>query len=540
MAELRHRIVAGLGRARTSIAAGHWPRLWLLPLLALILFVYVFYCTAGRFHRWPEYSRYYDLLAEGFRSGHLYLPVDPAPELLAQADPYDPKHARLWMWDISLYGGKYYLYWGPLPALLQAAAKSLLRIHGMVGDQYLVFAFSSLSALFGALLIEGVARRHFSGLPRWLVGVAIVAFAFANPALYLVASAGVYQAAIMGGQAFLLGGVLAAYEGLLATRNVARRRMLLISGMALGCALSCRVSLAPCIALIGAAAVLTRARRGQSWLAAAVLDALCIGLPVATCSAGLLLYNHLRFGEWLEFGTTLQLSLLKFRVSPSYWGTNLYAYALTPYELSCRFPYLLQNWYQGPKGLPAWFTTPAGYFVQEPVAGWLLAVPFTWLAPVAGVTVALSRRHPLPAPRALAFVAAAAACLGSVTGFAELGLYMATMRYLSDVTNGLVLLGALGAFSLWSLRDGLLRKGAALLIALLGVATLATGLALGIQGYTRHFASQNAPLNERLEATLSACPAKPPAPPRPAKRRPKPRPKRDPQPRREQQTPASN
>ena len=68
-------------------------RVWLVGLFALIEYVYVYYCTAGKFLRWPEYNRYYDLLAEGFRAGHLYLPIEPSPELLAQDDPYDTKHS---------------------------------------------------------------------------------------------------------------------------------------------------------------------------------------------------------------------------------------------------------------------------------------------------------------------------------------------------------------------------------------------------------------------------------------------------------------
>jgi hypothetical protein len=523
---LRQHIVAWRALVTASGRGDNWRRLWLLPLLALVLGVYALYCSAGTFGHWPEYSRYYDLLAEGFRSGHLYLPVAPAPELLAQADPYDPRHARLWMWDISLYGGKYYAYWGPLPALLQALTKSLLRIEGMIGDQYLVFFFTSLSAVLGALLIDAVARRHFPAVPRWLVGVAIIAFCFANPALYLVASAGVYQAAITSGQAFLLGGVLAAYEALAGPNAVTRRRRLLLAGLAWGCALSCRVSLGPCIALMGAAAVATQMQRDRPWLKSAALDALCLGLPVAACCSGLLAYNYLRFGELLEFGTTHQLSHLKFRVSSIYWGTNLYAYSLTPYELSCRFPYLLQNWYEGPKGLPAWFRTPPQYHVQEPVAGWLLAVPFTWLAPASIVSVVSAWRRRLPEPRAFGFVLAAVVCLGSVTGFAELGLYMATMRYLADVTNGLVLLGVLGAFSLCSLREGLLRRVAGSLVALLGAATLAAGLLLGFQGYTRHFAQKNPALQAQLERSLSFCPAKPPPRPKPAPRPKRAKPKR--------------
>src|SRR4029450_6925267 len=93
--------------------------------------------------------------AEGFRAGHLHLAVEPSPALLQQADPFDPKHLRLWLYDASLYPGHLHLYWGPVPALLLAAAKSALRISGeVVGDQYLVFALVTVQLVFGNLLIR--------------------------------------------------------------------------------------------------------------------------------------------------------------------------------------------------------------------------------------------------------------------------------------------------------------------------------------------------------------------------------------------------
>jgi hypothetical protein len=175
--------------------------LWMSALLTLIVLVYAYFASAGHSGAWPSYMAYYDLQAEGFRAGHLYLAVEPPQALLEQADPYNPRHGHWWMWDVSLYGGHYYLYWGPLPALLQALAKSVLGIHEIIGDQYLVFAFFSLSVVFGGLLIERVARRLFPRVPEALIALSILAFGFVNPVPHLIATAGVYQAAIAGGQA---------------------------------------------------------------------------------------------------------------------------------------------------------------------------------------------------------------------------------------------------------------------------------------------------------------------------------------------------
>ena len=100
----------------------------------VIAYVYAFFISAGHFHYWPLYNNYYNLLAEGFRKGQLNLTTSPSEELLAKANPLDATNQSLWLWDVSIYGGKYYLYWGPVPAILQALGKSILRIRGLIGD----------------------------------------------------------------------------------------------------------------------------------------------------------------------------------------------------------------------------------------------------------------------------------------------------------------------------------------------------------------------------------------------------------------------
>ena len=71
---------------------------------------------------------YYNLLVDGFRHGHLYLPVKPEPELLALENPYDPvANAAYRLLDPSLYNGRYYLYFGPVPAVVRSCPGACCR-----------------------------------------------------------------------------------------------------------------------------------------------------------------------------------------------------------------------------------------------------------------------------------------------------------------------------------------------------------------------------------------------------------------------------
>jgi hypothetical protein len=90
------------------VGIGKSPLLWLLSLIASVIFIHAFFCSAGHLDSWHVYMTYYDMLAEGFCAGHLYVPIEISPKLLAAADPFAFSNSNLWLWDGSLYKGKCY------------------------------------------------------------------------------------------------------------------------------------------------------------------------------------------------------------------------------------------------------------------------------------------------------------------------------------------------------------------------------------------------------------------------------------------------
>jgi hypothetical protein len=463
---------------------------------------------------------YYDLLSEGFRNGHLYIPLAPHPLLLAQKNPHDMAHSHLWWGDLTLHEGRYYLYWGPLPALLQAIGKSLAGVHHMVGDQYLTFAFSALCATFGTLIIERLARRLFPSVPLGMIVAAMLAFAFSNPMLFLIATGDVYQAAIVGGQAFLLGGVLFAFDAVWnAGTTRAAYRELALAGTCWGLALTCRVSLAPALALIGLGSALASAWPLRGRGLRALGGTLAVAAPMAAAMLLLFTYNELRFGRWLEFGLAEAVTRVPWGFSKKYIPAGLYSYATRDADWSCLFPFAHSEWNLGVlNGLTDWPGAPADFRVSEPLVGWLRAVPITWFGPVAllagarGLRVLRRDRGGATADGrgaiTLAWGALCFATIGSVSGVPALGQFFATMRYLADVTSGLALLGILGAFALYaSTRTAIARRLACGGFYALGAATVVMGLLLGYQGYSKQFKVFNPSLDAKLTRALSVCPA---------------------------------
>jgi len=84
---------------------------WALPVTLLISVYYLFLASAGTFHDLASQLSYYDQMCEGFRQGHLYIPLVPSPALLASDDPFRYSNLNLWLWDATLYKGHYYLYY---------------------------------------------------------------------------------------------------------------------------------------------------------------------------------------------------------------------------------------------------------------------------------------------------------------------------------------------------------------------------------------------------------------------------------------------
>jgi hypothetical protein len=514
-----HRISFSVGERFLKKCRRHSRALRCIALALVLLcieFIYIFIVSAGKFVDWPTYNNNYDMQAEGFRKGHLYLSVEPSPELLAKENPLDPANSQYWIADLSLYKGKYYNYWAPLPAMALAAFKAIMKIVAPVGDQYPTFALYSIYLVAGALLVDRMARRLFPGLPLYIVVLSILVFAFAHPTPFMIATPGIYEAAIGGGQAFLLVGLIFAFDTLSGTRRFLPAR-LVAAGVAWTMAIACRVSTGPAAALfVLLTALLPRPHPGNRWLAA-LRNLFWLGCPMALGVFGLLYYNRARFDDWFEFGTNWQLNTVHIRASFAYVSPNIYSYFLRRAVETCRFPFFTAPWDLGVhKAFPPDFLLPDGYGIQEPVVGMLWAAPWIWLAPVAafyGVRAALWRpgSAPLPSWRAVRGSRLWCACcfgiLATVTALPSIGVFGATMRYLADFGAGLVLLATWGAFSLYQhlRRKKWTRRAVGAAMTVLAAATVAIGLLIGYQGYIGHFQTHNPELHERFTRYLSLC-----------------------------------
>src|SRR5258708_955081 len=318
-----------------------------ISVVALIL-TYSWCISFGRWTSWPTPASYYyyDQLATAFQHGQLSLEKKPDPALLALPNPYDPD-ARAGLdypTDVSLYHGKYYLYFGPGPALLLMIVKCLFS--GGITDQVPVFAFVCGAGIFQSLLIIKIRGRFFRDVPIWMTAPAILFSGLVAPWTWILTQARVYEAASAGGQFFFLGGFYFAITAV--NHESVSVRRLLVAGAAWALALGSRITqILPVGFAIGMIVYLVfRTYHQKKAFSNLIYPLTALGLPLAMGLAALGWYNWARFNSIFETGFSYQLAgpyIQKYKnilFSPAYILPDLYNYMLMPPAFKLSFPFL--------------------------------------------------------------------------------------------------------------------------------------------------------------------------------------------------------
>ncbi|MDO8540135.1 MAG: hypothetical protein Q7S40_06790 [Opitutaceae bacterium] len=376
-----------------------------------------------------ESSKLYALLARGFLQGHLSIAATPSPELLALRDPYDPaaRQGAPYLHDASLFGGRYYIYFGPAPALLLFAPWRLITGTDLA-TSHAVFAFASAACLGLLAIVQWFGRRYYPGASPVAQCGALLTVSGASLLLPLVRRPGVYEVAISCGAAAAIWGLYCACRSRSASDRMGWPAA---AGLLFGLAVASRPTLG--LAALGAVAIM----RGESTRAGRAPHR-CILVALATGSivVGLLgWYNHARFGNPLEFGQRYQLSSINEgaadHFSARYLLTQLWLYLFSPLECSRYFPFLQTA---------AAADLPPGFWAHEFSFGLLANLPVAWFGFFAACAIALRR----PTAGVLGGLMVATAAV-----MAPLLLFFASaVRYEAEFTPLVMLVAAGGIFEL--------------------------------------------------------------------------------------------
>ena len=259
--------------------AGGWAArfavVWDRPLYAGVLALLIYALIGLRWNSsWQATpTAYFNYLADAFLHGQLHLRLIPAS-----------------IHDLVYYGGQYYLYWPPLPAILLMPFVALFGVQ--VSDVGFTVAIAALNVSLVALTLRHATRRGVIDLTAEQRGWLVVFLALGTVHVTLASFGQVWFTS----QIVAFGGVTAAY---LAALSLEGRRAFVWTGMALAAALLTRNHLI--LAGVWPFVYLVMRQRSVGWRRVS-RNVLIGGLPIVAAIGLLGLYNWLRFGNPLDNG----------------------------------------------------------------------------------------------------------------------------------------------------------------------------------------------------------------------------------------------
>ena len=266
---------------------------------------------------------YYDLLADAFLKGQLHIDIRPGD---------------MYVHDMIPFEGRYYLQWGPVPALFHMAAK-LIKL--TLSDRVACLLIAWLTTLVFWRIISILGRRFFPDLPRGIYPWFVMAFGLSTTVAVIGLRGTVYHESI--GMAAL--GVMVAVLGLLRYLETPSWGWALLAGLGIGGAIGSRIPLALYGIGLGCGLLAVQYLRRHSIVKAlSHLTAYCI--PILVSGGLLLAYNQARFGSPWDYGDNYLVDAVE-GLSAFDLGRipeNIRHYLLAPPQLTADFPWIGAQW----------------------------------------------------------------------------------------------------------------------------------------------------------------------------------------------------
>ena len=450
------------------------------------------------------------MLTQSFQKGQTYLPVEPNPALLKLENPYDLQQRKGldYLWDTTLYNGKYYLYWGPVPAVLGVLVHIITA--RPVTDAGLVFSFVLGTAFFSILLLRKLCQ--YLQFPSWIFWGGALASVINIPLIWLLTHPTYYEVSISGGQFFIVTGFFLLY---FAFRSPSLHKgYLVLAVLAFGLAGGTRINLLPSVVFLTAMILwriyIVHHRRFSASIPAFVATV----IPLAIIAISLAWYNSIRFDSIFEFGHRYQLSGLSLtedyrdQVSLDYMVPNLYTYVFRLPALQGKFPFITIPWIRE-NMWPFFIRLPKNYYYPEPAAGILFVIPLLgctalllirlfWL--LINGDVSLVRKQKNMTSSTFLWFGLSALGYICVQMLVLLAFVSSSLRYLFDLSPALIVLSTMFAgyhVQSFEIKPYLARAISYLWILASGL-TVITGFLIGFTGSQNNFLNKNPQLYHQL------------------------------------------
>lgn len=258
----------------------------------------------------PQHRNQYEVLADSFLEGHLWLDYDVDPALEQLDNPYDPD-ARTQAgvsvhWDSAYYEGRYYMYFGVVPVLIL-----FMPFKAITGASLTTYHATQLfTALFEVgllLLMLSLARRFSPKLRRSSFFLLFVAFSFLST-WYFVSAPAQYCTAISAGICMATWSLFFFVRAVFVLEHQNAQIAMAFLGSLFGVlAIGCRPVVGVTnLVVVPLLIVYLRDNEANPLLIGKLVFA---ALPYLVIGLALCEYNYLRFGSYFEFGQSYQITI---------------------------------------------------------------------------------------------------------------------------------------------------------------------------------------------------------------------------------------
>ncbi len=362
--------------SRNNVTKSNHAQLWVIAGSVIAIIIATWFITNGTFFTWIPDSNYFDRLANAFLKGSFSLLEKPPTDLLALPNPYDwrVREGINYIWDASLFEGKYYLYFGPVPALVAMVVKWFHQF--TVDDQYILMFFYAGFVISLAMVLHWTQKTFFLKTPVWTVLIFTLLGGLCVPVLWLMKEPNVYETSILGGQFFLILGLYAVLRGMQLKEH--RKIWFCFGGFIWGASVGCRMNnVAGIVLMLISIGIFLLKDSKKKFLP----QIFWLMFPLAIWAVFLGYYNYARFGNFFETGHQFQLTGPAYSsdfqdiFSVKYIIPNIYNMFFRPPEFSLTdFPFVFAPFIQ--ENMWPWYIhLPEKYYYSEPITGLFIGVP---------------------------------------------------------------------------------------------------------------------------------------------------------------------
>ncbi len=341
----------------------------------LIIFL-IFCCTACYINNYSQSADmdYYSYnFVDSLSKGKISLEEIPNENLIALDNPYDyteRNEAGLirdvdYIWDVALYDGNYYVYFGILPAIILLVPFHIIT-GGYLSVNIAILIFSILTAYSLKELIKNIFDKFFKDIPFKYMIYSLLILLFGSQILVLNGTPRFYELAIISGLFFAITGINFMF---MFFKNK-KIKYIFLASMFFSLSVACRPTML-LVSLIFVIALFINYPIGKNTNKKEMLKLFSLTIiPYIIVGSLLMYYNYIRFDNIFEFGASYQLTLndmsnLKNRFMTLGIGIMCNLFGLPTFSME--FPFISTNYNL--------LTFYGYYYVEAMLGGLFILVP---------------------------------------------------------------------------------------------------------------------------------------------------------------------